>query len=365
MSPGPGRHGDPDVGVLGAVGMASVAPSPAGAATSATYQTTVTEPGPLAGNFAQTAGGDGWAVALTATQVFAVAHHQNTLMVACHNQSDASQCWSTATKTVTNGTADFATSPGPGLYLNQSTGKLYVYVTDLATNTAGVACIDTTKPASETGAQMFCGFTALSGVGDAPTYFGQFGTYAGIVRRPRSVPTGTPSTRHPWKVSAPGPTGPRTPSCASASRRSVHARPRPTRCRSAASPSTPSSIRPTSRPSARTSSSRWPAPSRRARPTRWGASTPRRGHPAPGPGRSPRRSSAVRPCSSVRRSPSSTDPGRRPACCLPMANNPCYSLSGSVISTPAHMPATIGANNVLNGPAVVNASLTASTSRTG
>ena len=50
------------VGALGAVGIASVTAAPAGAATTATYQTTVTQPGPLAGNFSQTTGGDGWAV---------------------------------------------------------------------------------------------------------------------------------------------------------------------------------------------------------------------------------------------------------------------------------------------------------------
>ena len=49
--------------------------------------------------------------------------------------------------------------------------------------------------------------------------------------------------------------------------------------------------------------------------------------------------------------------GTETGVCLPMVNNPCYSLTGSVITTPAHMPATVGANDVLNGPAVVNASL--------
>ena len=43
--------------------------------------------------------------------------------------------------------------------------------------------------------------------------------------------------------------------------------------------------------------------------------------------------------------------------CIPISGDPCYSLTGSVISTPAHMPTAIGANDVLNGPAVVDASL--------
>ena len=40
--------------------------------------------------------------------------------------------------------------------------------------------------------------------------------------------------------------------------------------------------------------------------------------------------------------------------CLPTTGNPCYSLAGAVVTTPARMPAAIGGTNVLNGPAVVN-----------
>ncbi len=160
------------VGTIGTVATAGLSAPPAGAAAaSVTYQANVTQPGPLATNFAQTTGGDGWAVALTSTQVFNVSHHQPTLNIACHNQSNAAQCWSTPTKTVTNGSNSFATPSAAGLYLNQSTGKLYTYATELPSHTAGVVCIDTTQPPSATGAQLFCGFTPLSGVGDAPTTF--------------------------------------------------------------------------------------------------------------------------------------------------------------------------------------------------
>jgi hypothetical protein len=149
----------------------AIAPE-AGAATatggSVTYSATLNIPAPPPSNFSGSAGGDGWAVALSSNQVFNVFHHQPTLQVACHEQSDASECWS-APKTVTDGSGDnFATSIGPGLYLDQATGKLYVFVVRTSDSTAGVACIDITLPASATGAQLFCGFTPLSGVGDAP-----------------------------------------------------------------------------------------------------------------------------------------------------------------------------------------------------
>jgi hypothetical protein len=134
----------------------------------ATYAATVTVPVPPSSNFAGSAGGDGWAVALSTTQVFNVFHHQTTMQVACHEQSDASACWA-APKTITDGSGNnFATSIDPGLYLNQSTGHLYVPGTRTSDDTGGVVCIDTTQPPSAPASALFCGFTALTGVGDAP-----------------------------------------------------------------------------------------------------------------------------------------------------------------------------------------------------
>jgi hypothetical protein len=144
--------------------------TPAGAAPaggSVTYSSTVTIGAPPPSNFAGSGGGDGWAVAMTPTQVFNVFHHQASLTVACHEQSDASACW-LAPKTVTDGSGNnFSTSIGPGLYVDPVTSKLYVYVVRTSDSTAGVACIDTTQPTSATGDQLFCGFTALSAVGGA------------------------------------------------------------------------------------------------------------------------------------------------------------------------------------------------------
>ncbi len=156
---------------VSAVLAANTGSSRAGAATTGstvTYSATETIPAPPSSNFHGSSGGDGWAVALTPTAVYNVFHHQPQLTVACHLQSNASSCWS-APKTVVDGSGDnFATSIGPGLYLNQGTGHLYVFAVRTSDSTAGVVCIDTTKPASATGAQLFCGFTPLSAVGDAP-----------------------------------------------------------------------------------------------------------------------------------------------------------------------------------------------------
>jgi hypothetical protein len=153
-----------------------------------TYTAIVKIPAPPASNFpGASAGGDGWAVALSATQVFNVFHHKGFLGVNCHEQSDASLCWpGFAYKTITEGDGGscpaatpcrFATSGQPGLWFDQKNGHLYVFATRLpASDTGqtpsssvttsaegGVVCIDTTQPASV--ADPFCGFTVL---GNAP-----------------------------------------------------------------------------------------------------------------------------------------------------------------------------------------------------
>jgi hypothetical protein len=134
-----------------------------------TYSATETIPAPPSSNFAGSSGGDGWAVALSPQHVYNVFHHLTQLTVACHLQSNASTCGPDWPKTVVDGSGNnFSTSIGPGLYLNQGTGKLYVYAVRTSDFTAGVVCIDTTKPETATGAQLFCGFTPLSAVGDAP-----------------------------------------------------------------------------------------------------------------------------------------------------------------------------------------------------
>ncbi len=153
--------------------LAGAAPSHvAGAAQnsgSVTYSATLQFPSPPPSAFAGSSGGDGWAVALSSTQVFNVFHHTSTLQVACRQRSSASTCWSTPSKTITDaGGGNFATSNAPGLYLDANSGHIFVYAVRTSDATAGVVCIDTTKPVSATGRQLFCGFTVLSAVGDAP-----------------------------------------------------------------------------------------------------------------------------------------------------------------------------------------------------
>ena len=143
---------------------AGASPSP-----TLTYSAQVTIPAPPTSSFSGAAGGgDGWGLAFTSTQVFNVFHHQMYLGVSCHNTSDASLCWAGFTyKRITDGSGNgFATSGQPGLYVNQSTGALYVYATQISDNTAGVVCINTNAAVSV--ADPFCGFTPLSATGDAP-----------------------------------------------------------------------------------------------------------------------------------------------------------------------------------------------------
>ncbi len=136
----------------------------AGGAT-VTYSAKVTLPAQPSSNFAGAGGGgDGWAVALSSTSVYNVFHHSGSLQVECHVQANASVCPGYP-KTVTDGSSNnFYTSIAPGLYLRQANGKLYVPVVRASDLTGGVACIDTKSSAPN----PFCGFTALTPVGDSP-----------------------------------------------------------------------------------------------------------------------------------------------------------------------------------------------------
>jgi Big-like domain-containing protein len=146
------------------------------AAATATYSAIETVPVPPASNFAGSGGGDGWAVALSEAAVYNVFHHQDTLQVACHYQSNAEPCYSPETITETGTGDEFATSGHPGMYLDQKTGKLYVYADRWSDGTAGVVCVDTTKASTEP--DPFCGFTELTAKGDAPLVGGISGTSA-------------------------------------------------------------------------------------------------------------------------------------------------------------------------------------------
>jgi hypothetical protein len=132
----------------------------------ATYSYVQTIPVAPASTYAGSGDGDGWAVAMTPEAVYNVFHHSSQLQVACHLQSDASACWSP--KTITDSSANgFRISGQPSLELDQASGRLFVFATRPSDASAGVVCIDTTRPASDP--NPFCGFTALTPAGDAPT----------------------------------------------------------------------------------------------------------------------------------------------------------------------------------------------------
>jgi hypothetical protein len=146
--------------------LATAASASAESAVYSTYSAVQSVPVPPASNFHGNGGGDGWAVALSNEAVYNVFHHQTTLQVACHFQSNAQSCYSPETITETGTGANFATSGQPGLHLDLHTGKLYVFATRTTDATAGVVCIDTTL--APTNPDPFCGFTALTPVGQGP-----------------------------------------------------------------------------------------------------------------------------------------------------------------------------------------------------
>lgn len=132
-----------------------------------TYISTQTFPVPPASTFSGSGGGDGWALAMTPADVYNIFHHNSTLTVACHHQVNAATCWTPIT--VVDGSGhNFGTSGQPGLWIDPATSKLYTFATR-SDNTAGVVCFDTVAAATTpTSASAFCGFTALSAVGEAP-----------------------------------------------------------------------------------------------------------------------------------------------------------------------------------------------------
>ncbi|HEY3542564.1 MAG TPA: DUF11 domain-containing protein [Gaiellaceae bacterium] len=158
-----------------------------------TFTSTQTLPVPPASNYAGQGGGDGWDISLRPqvsdqhpSQVYNVFHHNGSLIVACHFQfaqsSDVpagSPCYSPVVVHDADGQG-FAGTGQPGTYLDQQTYKLYVFATqtrnvvvnDRSTtvSTAGVVCFDTLVADTGGNANPFCGFKALSAVGDATNF---------------------------------------------------------------------------------------------------------------------------------------------------------------------------------------------------
>ena len=92
--------------IMTALSSAVIAAAPAHAApTPVTYTSQVTVSAPPSSTFSgASAGGDGWAVALTTLQIFNVFHHNYSVQVNCHDQVDASDCGWGGPKTITGTT---------------------------------------------------------------------------------------------------------------------------------------------------------------------------------------------------------------------------------------------------------------------
>ncbi len=149
----------------GLVGVLATAP-PA-VAGSTVYSVTQTIPVPPASNYAGVGGGDGWDLSFTSDSVYNVFHHQGSLNFACHKQSDASACYPARTLTDA-GNNNFASPGMSATYIDPVAQKMYIYGTR-QDGTAGVVCADLVAAVSST--NPFCGFTALTEVGEA-TYNG-------------------------------------------------------------------------------------------------------------------------------------------------------------------------------------------------
>ena len=147
---------------LAVVGAITVA-TPAGADDTVVYERDVTIPVPPASTYSGSAGGDGWNVAFSDTEVFNVFHHSSNVTVACHKQSDASECYPARTL-VDASNRTFGASGHSSAHYDAATKHVYLF-TIRSDNTGGVVCFDTTTAASTP--NPFCGFTALTAVGNA------------------------------------------------------------------------------------------------------------------------------------------------------------------------------------------------------
>ncbi len=125
---------------------------------------------------------------MTPTAVYNVFHHAGSTQLACHFQKDGGPCWGAGHEAIrvyeqaVGATAvDYTAAGQPGLYLDQPSGKLYMFTTRSSDHTAGVLCMDTkavdpalnpqfdpanTKGFNPDGRVAFCGFTPLSAPGE-------------------------------------------------------------------------------------------------------------------------------------------------------------------------------------------------------
>jgi hypothetical protein len=127
-----------------------------------------------ASSFAGTAGGDGWALGFTDTNVYNIFHH-DLLKIACRSKTTGVACsgngFSNAgTKSVSDGSNQFYVSMGPPVHIDKIANRMYTMAVRAtaggATGTSGVVEIDL----ASTAANPFLAFYPLSGSGEGGYY---------------------------------------------------------------------------------------------------------------------------------------------------------------------------------------------------
>lgn len=127
-----------------------------------------------ASSFAGTAGGDGWALGFTDTNVYNIFHH-DLLKIACRSKTTGVACsgngYSIAgTKSVSDGSNQFYVSMGPPVHIDKIANRMYTMAVRAtagsATGTSGVVEIDL----ASTAANPFLAFYPLSGSGEGGYY---------------------------------------------------------------------------------------------------------------------------------------------------------------------------------------------------
>ncbi len=134
--------------------------APAGAS-SVTYTATQSFTPPSSNFTGTSGGGDGWGIATYNGRVYNVFHHQTYFGLMCHNQNNASACWTTTDtgttgttnvlyKTITVNGQSYGTPAKVGLYVDQATGFLYVYAVQISNLQPGVICVNLNAPDTTT-----------------------------------------------------------------------------------------------------------------------------------------------------------------------------------------------------------------------
>lgn len=150
--------------------------APAQAVTSTVQLTRdVMLPTPPATSFAGATSGDGWDVQFLGDRIFNVFHHNSSAyQVDCHLQATGEHCdtagdgTSPWPKTVTATDGSGFSTPGHSTgIVDTAAGKFYGWTTRVSDQVGGVVCVDLTTAS----ANPFCGFTALTGAGEAQLPF--------------------------------------------------------------------------------------------------------------------------------------------------------------------------------------------------